>query len=554
MKLFKSDVREFLLSFLEENAPRTVFFLHRLWKEQENAITYKELREALLSGEINKEWFGQWQQDYSAFVAEHLEPDWRKAIREAARRQEENFSGWRFDPASEGINRWTSQRGAAFVTNSTDAQIKALRAAVHHIAGTSQNVDELARLVRPMIGLTKPQTIANANYVKKLQEKNLPPKKVADLAAKHAARQHRYRAQMIARTELAFAFNQGTLEWARQAQAEGYLGKAVKVWISARDERCCDVCRKLNDDKTEVPLDEPFPFQTRLSDPNALLAPPAHPMCRCAIDIKEIEPPPEPDFDEIDEIESEETELEPLQSEGRYDTIIEIETPTEGAPYLNLEEDEDGIEWLPKGEPISSDDYKKLSHYAADKGISLNGFKKSDVDIALMQELIDDAYKMLCLYPEVKKSEKFILELSDFMDSCDFAEVSPRFTHIITLNADAVRNKEKLILEHSKLVESGWFVKGTDYHSIIYHEFGHLVGSKYKIDCLEIAGQILKIENQDDILEYVSKNLSKYAGNIPDGCEIISEAFSSYMNGENNDFALKFLKKCGLLPSKGDEL
>ena len=181
----------------------------------------------------------------------------------------------------------------------------------------------LARLVRPMIGLTKPQTIVNANYVKKLQKKNLPPKKIADLAAKHAARQHRYRAQMIARTELAFAFNQGTLEWARQAQAEDHLGKAVKVWHTVRDRgekedhRCCDVCFNLHG--TEVPLDEPFPFQTRLSDPDVRLAPPAHPHCRCAIDIKEIEPS---QFDYIEEIET----PKPLPESERYDIIEEIDS------------------------------------------------------------------------------------------------------------------------------------------------------------------------------------------------------------------------------------
>ena len=331
IKLFKSDVRNFLLLFLDENEPRTVFFLQRLWKNQANAITYKDLREALLSGEINTEWFGQWQQDYSQFVAEHLQPLWISAMQEAAERQKEKSSGWKFDAASEGIKRWTSRRGAAFVTNSTETQIKALRAAVHHIAGSSQNVDELAKLVRPMIGLTKPQTIANANYVKQLQEKKLPPKRVANLAAKYAARQHRYRAQMIARTELAFAFNQGTLEWARQAQAEGYLGKAVKVWHAALDElpsrstsrsrskrkrgRCCDVCRNLHG--TEVPLDEPFPFQTCLSDPDARLAPPAHPHCRCAIDIKEIEPS---QFDYIEEIEAPKL----LPESERYDIIEEI--------------------------------------------------------------------------------------------------------------------------------------------------------------------------------------------------------------------------------------
>ena len=109
IKLFKSDVRDFLLSFLDENAPQVVFFLDGLWKEQANAITYEELQKALFSGEINQKWFGQWQQGYSQFVAEHLQPLWISAMQEAAERQKEKSFGWKFDSASEDIKRWTSQ-------------------------------------------------------------------------------------------------------------------------------------------------------------------------------------------------------------------------------------------------------------------------------------------------------------------------------------------------------------------------------------------------------------------------------------------------------------
>ena len=505
IKLFKSDVRDFLLSFLDENTPRTVFFLHRLWKEQENAITYKDLREALLSGEINTEWFRQWQQDYSNFVTEHLEPDWRKAIQEAARQQKKNFPGWRFDPASEGVNRWTSQRGAAFVTNCTDIQRDALQAVISRIANTDQNVDALAKLVRPMIGLTRPQSVANANYVQTLREKHVPPKRVADLAMKYAARQHRYRAQMIARTELAFAFNQGTLEWARQAQAEGYLGKAVKVWISARDERCCDVCRKLNDDKKEIPLDEPFPFKTRLSDPDVRLAPPAHPHCRCAIDIKEIEPPR---FDYIEEIEA----PKPLPDSGRYDIIEEM------PENIIIDDNEHNIQFMSaqsnnwsETEPIphTDEELAELAQYAKERGIKLYRRQPFNGDIALIKAEIDIIAQIRSDFSHMDVIQLGWKPMSDD----DLGETSKNHQQI-WINEKALRNQN---ITENNLLSDNWFATGK-VEGIAAHEMGHILSGKiknkktglqiYKETVYNITGKEL---TDDEALLLLLTNVSEYA-------------------------------------------
>ena len=47
------------------------------------------------------------------------------------------------------------------------------------------------------------------------------------------------------------------------------------------------------------------------------------------------------------------------------------------------------------------------------------------------------------------------------------------------------------------------------------------------------------------LLDYITKNLSEYAGYIPTGKEIISEVFSSvYSKKNNNKFALHICRKC----------
>ena len=55
----KADARiqalEKLRSFLNEKEPRLIQFLQRLWGNQQRAITYKEIREAILRGDLTAE-------------------------------------------------------------------------------------------------------------------------------------------------------------------------------------------------------------------------------------------------------------------------------------------------------------------------------------------------------------------------------------------------------------------------------------------------------------------------------------------------------------------
>ena len=207
------------------------------------------------------------------------------------------------------------------------------------------------------------------------------------------------------------------------------------------------------------------------------------------------------------------------------------------------------IEWPPKGMVISSEQYKELRDYAEEKGIKLRGFKKSDVDIDLAREFIDDTAKMLDKYPELRgiSKEFFTLELSHSMKQNDFAETNPGVIHIIKLNVDAMRSKTKLAEEYKKLADKGWFVKGTDYHSIIYHEMGHIRGDKYKIDGLQVAKRIFPNNNKEELRDYLEKNLSQYSVSQLDGSEIISEVFSAYSQGIKSEFVLKFIKICDIL-------
>ncbi len=281
-----------LRSFLDANEPSLVRILVNIWNAQGQAITYKELREAILNGDISADYLDDWMQDYTRFVADHMLPAWEKAITAGIAAMEQAYPDWHFDPMGAGVREWTATHSAEFVTSVTTTQIEGLRAVVRRAAVLEDmSVDALSRVIRPMVGLTQQQSIANMKYYETLLANGTSVKRATDLATRYAARQHRYRGYNIARTELAFAYNQGSYEGAKQAQAAGYMGEVVKVWCTAEDERRCKTCKGL-EGKT-VAMDEDFDFKTKLEGRNDTIkrVPPAHPGCRCAVMYKEISPP-----------------------------------------------------------------------------------------------------------------------------------------------------------------------------------------------------------------------------------------------------------------------
>ena len=286
------DALRKLRAFLDAKEPELVYFLQTLWRNQGRAITYKEIREAILAGTISEQWLEDWRQDYSKFVVKHLLPAYQQAMVEAAGWIEREYPMYYFNPAAEGVLDWTTTRSADFVTHVTREQIEAIRTVVYRAANMQDmTVDGLARAIRPMVGLTQGQANANLNYYNKMIQSGVPQKKALENSIKYSARQNRYRGYNIARTELAFAYNKGQHFGVLQAQERGFMGETQKVWCTADDERVCHICGGL-EGKT-VPMDGHFDFKTRLkqTEPDITLTPPAHPSCRCTVIYDEISAP-----------------------------------------------------------------------------------------------------------------------------------------------------------------------------------------------------------------------------------------------------------------------
>lgn len=95
-------------------------------------------------------------------------------------------------------------------------------------------------------------------------------------ASAYSDRLKQARATTIARTEIQIAQNQGRYEGWKQASDAGYVDPAsTKTWITAKDERTCDICGPL--DGETVGWLGTFSI--------GLEAPIVHPNCRCAMVI-----------------------------------------------------------------------------------------------------------------------------------------------------------------------------------------------------------------------------------------------------------------------------
>jgi SPP1 gp7 family putative phage head morphogenesis protein len=88
----------------------------------------------------------------------------------------------------------------------------------------------------------------------------------------------RYRAELIAQTETTKAYTEGEIVAAREIEAGGLL-EYVKQWQTVMDERVCHVCEPMQG-KTAAGSSGEFDTLAGL-----LQGPPAHPGCRCWVNI-----------------------------------------------------------------------------------------------------------------------------------------------------------------------------------------------------------------------------------------------------------------------------
>ena len=270
------------------------------WEDQQDAVTYQEIRQAVIDGAVSQETLRLWMQDYSILVAGRLKKMWEgAAVAGPAGQPILDGKPFELNMQSPGISSWINGRGAEFVTASTQGQKDAIAALLSKKMRDGHTVDELSRLIRPCIGLTEGDAKAAAKLYDsivatlKAEHPRMKPgsirKKALDATMKYAERKHRQRAFTSAQTESAFAYNRGADEGVRQAQAQNLLGKCKKRWNTSGDDQVCQLCSSL--DGVEVDMDSEFKIGGKQLFSGQHLLPPAHPRCACAVEYIEVEPP-----------------------------------------------------------------------------------------------------------------------------------------------------------------------------------------------------------------------------------------------------------------------
>lgn len=223
------------------------------------------------------------------------------ALARAANRTESFRSaalGISFDRANPAAVAWAKARAGELIQNITAANLDAVRELVRRAIVDGIPPRRLAQLIPKSIGLTQQQVAALLRFEDDLRTKNgrlvkagsktirVPPNGMSEfdirrLTRDYSQRLFKQRALNIARTETIAASNQGQQELWRQAKLQGRLtGREQREWIVTTDDRLCPICAPMAGQLRG--LNEPF-----TSALGPVMAPPAHPQCRCAMGLSD---------------------------------------------------------------------------------------------------------------------------------------------------------------------------------------------------------------------------------------------------------------------------
>jgi hypothetical protein len=176
---------------------------------------------------------------------------------------------------------WLEQRGASLVSEigreTKKAIIKAVRDGITH----GWDIRRMADAISDYVGLTHRNGIALSKYRSSLESQEIDTEQIKRMVDRYRNRLLKNRAENIARTESINARNAGQLNAWQSMQADEELPIiAKKRWIAAKSERTCPICVELGKHEP-VPIDQPF----RSSIVGSIMAPGAHPSCRCSMGL-----------------------------------------------------------------------------------------------------------------------------------------------------------------------------------------------------------------------------------------------------------------------------
>jgi SPP1 gp7 family putative phage head morphogenesis protein len=284
------DTMRVLHDYLERKQTKVARLVHNTWNSNAESLTFEDLFE-LQRGGFPTSALTRWQQRYRKVLAEDLAQEWQEGIASAHKatvkatvipsiaRVMETL------PITAIAARFVDARRQLLEAAWSRRDLVNLAAAVTELTRTGLleglHPNELAKRIRPLVGLTQRHAKQLARLDQSLAAANTPKEKRERILNSTAARMIRQRAQTIAQTELATAFNYGVLQSFAEAVAQTGI-QAVKVYRTARDELVCPICAPMDGQRVDV--NDTFP--AALPDSDFTRFPPLHINCRCTINFE----------------------------------------------------------------------------------------------------------------------------------------------------------------------------------------------------------------------------------------------------------------------------
>lgn len=174
---------------------------------------------------------------------------------------------------------WARRYAARLVEGLTQETQRAMADAIAEMIRRQIPPEQGARLLRQMLGLTRPYARAVVNFQSDLRERGYADSYIQSKADEYSRRLLNHRARTVARTETLRALQEGQRQGYQQAVEQGVLVKdrTRRQWVTANDERVCPICGPMDGQLTT--LDEPW--QTAVGPLDKPTD--SHPQCRCAV-------------------------------------------------------------------------------------------------------------------------------------------------------------------------------------------------------------------------------------------------------------------------------
>jgi hypothetical protein len=177
--------------------------------------------------------------------------------------------------------RSARNESARLVTEITASTRRGLQVLVQRAFTDGIPPRQLAKLIRPMVGLTARQSQSVLNRRARRLASGWEAARIEKDVTAYAERVRTRRAVTIARTETVKASVDGQVDAWKDAQRRGLLPpQALQQWMVTPDDRLCPQCSEMVGRRALAPIGGVFetPLGTKTG-------PPMHPNCRCAVVI-----------------------------------------------------------------------------------------------------------------------------------------------------------------------------------------------------------------------------------------------------------------------------